>query len=125
MAVRAIADQIRRLRVFTLQGYAIFRKMSPGLVLLYDCEMSMVLNVPDRVAVRLRERAAERGESVEDFAVTIFEGSPLLQETDPATTVSDGLLESFLGCGASGDKREQSIHDLRDALSESQIRDSR
>jgi hypothetical protein len=85
----------------------------------------MVLSVPDRVAERLRERAAQRGESVEDFAVTVLEGSPLLQATSLSTTLSDGLLESFLGCGASGDKREQTIHDLRDALSASQISESR
>jgi hypothetical protein len=81
----------------------------------------MVLNVPDCVAERLRERAAQR----ESLAVTVLEGSPLLQATSLATTLADGLLESFLGCGASGDKRKQTIHDLRDALSASQICESR
>jgi hypothetical protein len=77
----------------------------PRSLLLYDSDMPMVLSVPDRVAERLRECAAQRGESVEDFAVTVLEGSPLLQATSLSTTLSDGLLESFLGCGASGDKR--------------------
>jgi plasmid stability protein len=57
---------------------------------------SLVLNLPDRLAARLRERAAQRGESVEALAVGIFDASPLLAEEPPTPSTPD-LLEAFLG----------------------------
>ena len=80
---------------------------------------SLLLNLPDRLASLLRERAAERGETVEAFAVEIFDASPLLAEQPPRT--ESDLLEAFLGCGASGDSRDLSIEELRNELSESQL----
>jgi hypothetical protein len=80
---------------------------------------SLRLNLPDRLASLLRERAAQRGETIEAFAVGIFVASPLLAE-QPQATESD-LLEAFLGCGASGDSRDLSVEVLRNELSESQL----
>ena len=81
---------------------------------------SLVLNLPDRLASRLRERAAQRGESVEALAVGIFDASPLLAE-EPPTPATPDLVEAFLGCGGSGDSRDLSIESLRNELSDSQL----
>jgi hypothetical protein len=82
--------------------------------------MSMVLTVPDRVADRLRLLAIERGTTVSEAATDLLEASPQLP---PIVIVikDEDPLEAFLGCGASGDHRPRTIHELRDELSAAQL----
>jgi hypothetical protein len=80
---------------------------------------ALVLNLPDRLTSLLKQEAAQRGETVDAFAESIFDASPLLIEA--TSNESTDLLEAFLGCGGSGDSRELSIEELRNALSETQL----
>jgi hypothetical protein len=82
--------------------------------------MSMFLTVPDRVADRLRLLAIERGTTVSEAATDLLEASP---ELPPMVIVieDEDPLEAFLGCGASGDHRARTIHELRDELSAAQL----
>jgi hypothetical protein len=83
--------------------------------------MSMVLTIPDRVADRLRLLAIERGTTVSEAATDLLEASPELPPMVIAVDEDEDPLEAFLGCGASGDHRPRTIHELRDELSAAQL----
>ena len=75
--------------------------------------MAMVIELPDLLAERVTARAAERGVSPTDV---VFEFVTVGLGDD--TTDDDGIdvFEAFFGCGASGDTKPSTIHEMRHDL---------
>lgn len=74
--------------------------------------------VPEEVSGLVESLAVERG-----FTPAQVLALAVRQFADHPATEDDDLLEAFIGCGASGDRRERSIHELRDELSAAQLAD--
>ena len=78
----------------------------------------VMLQLSEKTAARLNSVAAARGVTPAELV------EELVTDALPATdqTASDrDLLEAFIGCGASGDRRDRSIQELRDELSTAQL----
>jgi hypothetical protein len=80
--------------------------------------MAMVITLEDDAARRARELAAAAGVSTDEVVAQLVLATP-----SPATTpdTAGDALDAFLGCGASGDRRDRTIQELRDELSAAQL----
>ncbi|MFN3215302.1 MAG: hypothetical protein ACE367_02280 [Acidimicrobiales bacterium] len=67
--------------------------------------MSITLDLPDEALVRLRAEAARRKMTLEALIAELADALP-----------SEDELESFIGCGASGDTEPLDIHRERSGL---------
>jgi hypothetical protein len=80
--------------------------------------MAMVITLKDDAAVRASELAAAAGVSTDEVVAQLVLAAPLPAGTaDPARDA----LEAFIGCGASGDRQDRTIQQLRDELSAAQL----
>ena len=76
----------------------------------------MVIELSEEAAARVTAAAAARGLTETELV------EELVTEALPSGIGSAGdLLQAFIGCGASGDRRDRSIHELRDELSAAQL----
>lgn len=76
--------------------------------------MAMVIELPDVIAKRVTAAATARGISPTDVVSELV----TISLTDPVVASSEvDPFEAFIGCGASGDRRNLTIHQLRDELS--------
>jgi hypothetical protein len=69
--------------------------------------MSVTVELPPEALRRLEAEAARRGISIDDVIAELAAGLPV-----------DDPLESFIGCGASGDTRPFDIHRERAELAD-------
>lgn len=74
--------------------------------------MSVTVDLPDDALRRLEAEAARRGVTIDDI---IAELAARLPDEDP--------LESFIGCGASGDSEPFDIHRARDEMASAKLTD--
>ena len=82
----------------------------------YTWVVGMVIELSEQAAARVAAAARARG--VSETAII----EELTQTLTPAGT--GDVLDAFIGCGSSGDRKDRSIHDLRDELSAAQLRDT-
>lgn len=78
----------------------------------------MVITLKDDAAVRASELAAAAGMSTDEVVAQLVLATP-----SPAASPDQAreALDAFIGCGASGDRRDRTIQQLRDELSAAQL----
>lgn len=78
----------------------------------------MIIDFPEAVASKVRAVASARGISPTEVLSELI---TLLPDPSEEPTVEVDWLEAFIGCGASGDRGERTIGQLRNALSAAQL----